>query len=134
MTFEPDTVARLMNTGKKLVGALCFSWSAADRKASPVLIGPSGRITNYPKNALMRVKATGAACLLIHRSVLEDVKALGNQPMVWFQDTIRDGKEYGEDTEFCLRAKEAGHQTWVHTGIKCGHVKNLIVGERDFVA
>lgn len=28
----------------------------------------------------------------------------------------------GEDVSFCRRAREAGHQVWVDTGLQCGHV------------
>src|SRR5690606_37411409 len=71
---------------------------------------------NYVSNALTPCDATGAAMLLIHRSVLATMHTKFAD--TWF-DRIRhpDAKKlWGEDTSFCYRAKAGlGAPVYVHT-------------------
>jgi hypothetical protein len=49
----------------------------------------------------------------------------------WFAEGITGlkGEGWGEDTVFCLRANALGIPVHVHTGIKVGHVKEVIIDE-----
>src|SRR5690606_31048939 len=86
----------------------------------------------YPKDTLVQVAGTGAACLLIHRSVLDKMRA--NHGDHWF-DRVRydDGQAISEDLSFCARLMQQGAKVFVHTGIKTTHHKQLWVGEDDYV-
>jgi GT2 family glycosyltransferase len=67
----------------------------------------------YAAHSIMRVDATGAGCLLIHRDVME---AIGQD---WF--TCKDG--YGEDFSFCHRAKQHGYNIYLNTEARLTHCK-----------
>jgi hypothetical protein len=81
------------------------------------------------------VGGTGSACLLIHRSVFENVAELmgPDHPLPWYQDVIIDNKDWGEDLIFCLRARATGASVWIHTGVKVGHRKSWTIDEGAFI-
>lgn len=83
---------------------------------------------HYPVNALVRCTATGAACLLIHRSVLETIGG------GWFDRMVDPaGKDLmGEDISFCERLRLQEIPVHVHTGIRTSHYKHLWLAEPDF--
>ncbi len=158
MVFQPDLVDRLVEAAhpekRPIVGGLCFSYMVdrQDRKFWPTLFAliPGTerlrRLTKYPQNALIPVAATGAACLLIHRSVLVAMREKFPPPRPWFDETKfydfdeegkpiwESGDEISEDITFCLRAASLGFPVHVHTGIKLGHVKDFEVDEDMFLA
>ena len=157
MTFEPtileDLVAAAHPTLRPVVGALCFAHMRQEtRKFWPTLYAwvpgtqQLRRLTQYPADTLVPVAATGAACLLVHRSVLEELERRWPPPRPWFDETkfyreadadgkpvFSTGDEYSEDITFCLRAQGAGFPVFVHTGIKCGHVKSFEADEALFL-
>lgn len=89
-----------------------------------------------PMGPLVPVDAAATACIMIHRTVLEEMKAkLGP---VWFdhqyiQGTEDDGSvksiEGGEDLLFCERARKMGIQTWLLRGLKLRHYKSTALVE-----
>jgi len=148
MTFMPDVVERLVELADPvdapIVGGLCFGF---DDKGDiqPTLFGllenqedPSSepqviRYHEWPPDAMFQVAATGAACLLMHRSALErirDVQLPGrsspgfNQAYPWFQETEHDGRPVGEDITFCWRAGLCGIPIFVNTSVQVGHIKD----------
>lgn len=156
MTFEPsvleDLIAAAHPTLRPIVGGLCFSYMREEsRKFWPTLYAwvPGSerlrRLTQYPADTLIPVAATGAACLLVHRTVLEKMAERWPPPRPWFDETpfydsdesgnaiLSSGDEYSEDISFCLRAQAAGFPVHVHTGIRCGHVKSFEVDETLFI-
>lgn len=152
MTFLPDTVQRFLASAnskiRPIVGGLCFG---GGRIGVPfptlyTFVNPKendGRITkvirDYPKNALKKVDATGAAALFVHRSVLQ---AMAEKyatspdgypnPHPWFSETVHMGCEYGEDFSFCVRAKQLGYDIFVDTAIKFGHIKTIDFNEEFY--
>lgn len=68
----------------------------------------------YEEGDIVRVDATGAACLLIHRSAVRDWSG-------WFDTT----KNMGEDIAFCMRLRQLGVPLYVHTGVKTSHHKGV---------
>jgi hypothetical protein len=91
----------------------------------------TGRM-HYPVNALVECGATGGACVLIHRSVIESVLAKYGE--AWF-DRLPDpggGALMGEDVSFFDRTRELGIPCHVHTGIRTTHFKHLWLAEDDF--
>lgn len=143
MSFPPDALEKLhesLTDDVRVIGGLCFGFS--DNLLYPTLydLKPEGgaelRMT-YPPNEVIEVTAgTGAAFLMIHRSVLEDVKAAGfSRGFPWFADTeLPDGNTQGEDLTFCQRARNVGYTIHVHTGVKTGHLKSLLFTEEHYNA
>lgn len=140
MSFDVDLLARLVSSAhpvlRPVVGGLCFSADTFGGQIKPTLYtgdGPDDIMWDYPADTLVKVHATGAACLLIHRSTLDQLAARYT-PMPWFADELHDGRQVSEDRTFCRRLKETGIPLWVHTGIKLGHSKVHAVGEAHYRA
>jgi GT2 family glycosyltransferase len=152
MGFAPDTADRLVDAAdpaaRPIIGALCFAWreTATDGTSgfrcepAPTIFdwvevkdGASGFLgrRDYPINQLVQCAGTGAACILIHRTVLERVH---EKYRTWYERVPNPdlGQLTGEDLSFCLRAGSLGFPIHVHTGIKTTHHKELWVGERDY--
>ena len=96
--------------------------------------GNTNRIDEYPPDQLVQVHATGAHCLLIHRSVLEHDGWRDSHPLPWFRTATIAGREVSEDHYFCMKAGSLGFPIYVHTGIKTGHVKTFVADESLYLA
>lgn len=140
MVFAPDALDRLLAfadpVARPVVAGLCFSGSWGTLKMAPTLVDLDGHlIEDWPRGEPIEVGRTGAACLLIHRSVLERMgKANADYPYPWFEDGHLQGLEVGEDVTFCLRLNAMGIPVWVHTGIRVGHVKPWVIDEAMYDA
>lgn len=157
MGYSPDALERLIAvahpTERPIVGGLCFGYgtvsdhtdhaNAAVKRAFPTIFelttnkdgddfGFKAR-WNYVANRVQPVDATGAAMLLIHRSVLVEMRDKWGD--TWF-DRVRhpDAKSlWGEDTSFCYKAKFGlGHDIFVHAGVKTSHSKTIYVTENTY--
>ena len=148
MGFGPDILYRLLAVAdpkeRPIVGGLCFTWSeeASDGlggyrcEPRPTMfkwVPDTGTVcvADYPVNSLVDVAATGSACVLIHRSVLETIR--DEHGDCWY-DRIENpyiGGMFSEDISFCLRAGALGFRTFVHTGARTSHLKNLWVSDID---
>jgi hypothetical protein len=152
MGFEPDAIERLLLAAdpveRPVVGGLCFMLRhmGADNKNGykvlpiPTLfmfarnpgqgVGFASRFI-YPPDALVQVAGTGAAFLLIHRSVLEKIRVDNGDK--WF-DFVHygDGAQVSEDLSFCWRVNAAGFPIFVHTGVRITHHKEFWLGEDDY--
>jgi hypothetical protein len=150
MGFAPDLLDQLLGAAdadeRPMVGALCFrqKWDAtipADLGARRWRIEPTmfryakvegtgeegfAPIIDYPRGELVRVDGTGAACLLIHRSLLETVEV--EMGPSWFEPLKHPSASPGskprwfsEDLSFCARVASVGSPLFVHTGVKTTH-------------
>lgn len=151
MGFGPDVVERLIAAAdperRPVVGGLAFAMKTDGRssfygiryRAQPTLyefyedderIGVVPMF-DYPRNKLVRVAATGGACMLIHRTALEAVRAKYGD--VWF-DTIRHpkGAHFSEDLAFCVRLAACDIPLHVHTGIRTTHDKGGVFLDEEF--
>lgn len=86
------------------------------------------RFNDYPENTLVRVGATGAACLFVHRAVFEYCRTPEFEPFPWFSEGQDRGRYVGEDISFFMRLRNKV-PVHVHTGIKLGHQKTWLVDE-----
>jgi GT2 family glycosyltransferase len=90
------------------------------------------RRSEWPENECVKVSATGAACLLMHRDALEKIAASsGDVAAPWFRE-VQVGAALslmGEDMTFCLRCAAAGIPVHVHTGVQVGHMKPQMLGK-----
>lgn len=147
MAFGHDSLDLLLAAADKdtapVMGGLCFGMTrgqlfptiynlAVDPDTDePVTV----RAVQYPRDAVVRVAATGAAFLLIHRSVLAAMRTHQfNRTFPWFQETEMGGRPTGEDITFCLRAMALEVPVHVHTGVRVGHHKSHILDEDLFDA
>lgn len=152
MGFAPDTVERLIAAADPLerpvVGGLAFAHKTDGKaefhgiryRACPTLydfvdlpdkVGFAPRL-DYPRDVLVPVGATGGACLLIHRTVLERIRERYGD--VWF-DPITHPKGptvFSEDLSFCVRVAGVGVPMFVHTGIKTTHDKGGVFLDEEF--
>jgi len=145
MTFRPDTVERLLEHADPetapIVGGLCFGFDDKG-EIQPTLFGLMGdesspqviRYHEWPPESMFQVAATGAACLLIHKSVFERMRDIEiptrggrrgfNDAFPWFQELEHDGQPVSEDIAFCWRAGLAGIPLFVNTAVQLGHIKD----------
>lgn len=143
MDFRPDTLERLLKEADPekapIVGALCFGVDKG--MYFPTLYDLTGsednpqfvRYDTWAPDSMMQVFATGAACLLIHRSALVAIREFRHparpqqrgfgDAFPWFQETDFNGRCMGEDITFCLRAGTAGLPVHVNTAVQIGHRK-----------
>jgi len=92
-------------------------------------------IRHYPLNEVVQVNATGAHCLLIHRTVLADTRwTEDGHPLPWFRTGVRLGQEVSEDQFFCIKAQSFGYPIFVDTAAKTGHVKTFVADEDLYLA
>ncbi len=125
MTFEPDTLKKLLAVEKDIVGVAYHPRT------------DSGKITKYldeihavvleetddPKyKKPFKCHATGTGIILIKCEIFKQI------PRPWFMfeyyDTGQCSK--GEDWYFCEKAKEHGFETWTEPRIKVGHLGEII--------
>ena len=148
MGFPPDTLSALIASANTVnagaMGALCFSWRADVpdgyggfvAKATPTMFdwdGQGFRVScTYPRNEAVLTSATGAACLLIHRSTAETIRREYG-PEWWNPVRYPDGRFLGEDLSFCWRMRMLGIPLFVDTGIRTTHAKTAWIGEGDFL-
>lgn len=155
MGFPADTVDRLMAAAdpetRPMVGGLCFTQTEKDEDgmggwrchATPTIFDwaklDSGEMGfavrwDYPPNTLLRVGGTGAACVLVHRSVFERIEEAYGR--VWYDrvPNTTTGQLLGEDLSFCLRAGTKSIPIHVHTGVRTSHLKATWVQDQDYQA
>jgi len=154
MGFEPDIIDRLVEAAdpvkRPIVGALCFS-NREDRadglggwrtRPTPTIfdwvkldneqMGFTIR-WGYPGNTLVRCAGTGAAAVLVHRSVF--VRMQEQYGPVWYDrvPNTSTGQLVSEDLSFCLRAGAMNIPVHVHTGVPTSHFKPIWLAETDYL-
>lgn len=153
MGFPPDTLELLLAaadpTERPIVGALCFSQQEIEsdgmggRRTQPTptiydwitVEDQSGYAVrwDYPRDTVTRCHATGSACVVIHRSVLEKVEQKFGP--TWY-DRIPNpstGQLFSEDLSLCVRAGALDIPVYVDTRVKTTHLKNVWVSEESYV-
>ena len=152
MGFTDDTVERLLKAAHALdrpvVGALCFALRGSPQAhtklhAARYDIVPTvydwveiedevgfAPVKDYPRNQLVPIAATGAACMLIHRLAVEKVQAkYGDE---WFSQTTHptgdrgEPRTFSEDLSFCVRLAACEIPLFVDTRVKTTHDKGAL--------
>lgn len=152
MGFSGDTLDRMVESATRnrvpILGALCFAqktdpdiplgeFHAQRYRIQPTLyryveIESTGEIgfqalTRYKRDEFQSVAATGAACVLVHRSALE---VIGPDPFMPITSSTGGGngtpRTFSEDLSFCIRAGAADLNIGVDTSIKTTHYKGGI--------
>jgi hypothetical protein len=152
MGFEADAIERLLLAAdpaeRPVVGGLCFALKhmGPDGKGGFVVrplptLFMWGRTQEqgfgfvnrfrYPPETMVQVAGTGAAFLIIHRSILEEIRK--NEGDRWFDFVAYgDGAQVSEDLSFCYRIAQLQRPIFVHTGIKITHQKGFWLSEADY--
>jgi hypothetical protein len=150
MGFAQDTVDRLVSSADRyqrpVMGGLCF---AQRRVGQSELYGPRFAVVptcyayaeledelgfmpmpDYGRDQVIQVAGTGAACLLIHRRVLEAIR--GQHGDAWFDPIthptgLKGGRRvFSEDLSFCVRCQALDIPVHVDTRVKTVHEKGGI--------
>lgn len=131
MVPEQGLIKKMLDANLPVVSAPCFKRTAPytpcfydklEIKNGAVDITPCTAVP-FTSNRPIQVQAVGAACILIHREVLEKIEA----PYFFPLPTA------GEDISFCLRLQKAGIPIHVLPNIRCGHIGTKTIFEEDFV-
>jgi len=133
--FTPDTIARLMKNEKEIVGGLIHI--DGNTKYPSMFFRQPDRedgtpeyeiLDNYIYGSCVRVDATGAACLLVHRTVFENIQRwLPNPAAQWFQELQVGNTLCSEDVVFCMRAESLDYEIFVDTSVNVGHIKVRVI-------
>jgi len=103
----------LFHMYKDISSALCFQRERPHYPA--VRVKETGILLDIPENKIIQVEGIGLACCIISTEVFKKIE----QP--WFKFEMREGKRIGEDIYFCEKARKAGFEIFVHTGVTCAH-------------
>ncbi|MGE3620751.1 MAG: hypothetical protein AB7L84_09840 [Acidimicrobiia bacterium] len=149
MAWDADSLHRLLEVAdpveRPIVAGLYFSGGRMGGVMMPMIfeLGADGHtrpVLDFPRDAIIEIHATGGGFCLWHRSVFEKMaESYGTlpdgstNPLPFFADEIRDGRQYGEDIVACLRARALGFPIFMHTGVTAIHKKPayLTVGFYD---
>jgi FkbM family methyltransferase len=152
MGFPEDALEKLLEAAdpveRPIVGALCFSQQEIEsdgmggRRVQPTPViydwitveGQSGYAVrwDYPRDTVTQCHATGSACILIHRSVLQRmVDKFGT----WYDRVPNPSTQqlFSEDLSFCVRAGALDIPVYVDTRVKTTHLKPIWVSEDFYV-
>ena len=147
MGFAPDSVERLLRSAHRnerpVMGGLCFGMrretpdpeNHAERfRYFPTIYGwrefhdrvGFEVMADYPRDEVVPVSATGAAFILIHRSVLEKIRERDGDN--WFSQVTHPigPTTFSEDMSFCVRAAACDFPLHVDTSVKICHDKGGI--------
>jgi len=133
MTFAPDTMERMlkrMEEGKDFISGICFrrrspytpaifktlEWSEEGGRTE------SEGFENYPKDSIFEVAACGFAGCMTSVQMCMDI-------MLNHKEWFRPLEGLGEDLSFCIRARDCGYKIYCDSGIKFGHIGQVLVDE-----
>ncbi len=132
MDIPEQTLPRLLCaaavSGAKVIGGLCVMVGSDGPIPTIYQLGDTSQnevtrvMLDYPDNTIVQIAATGAACLLVHRTVIEHFAAL-DRTYPWFYEDEITGQWVSEDIMFTLRCNEAGFPVYVDCTTPIGHVK-----------
>jgi len=125
MRFPKDTLKILMAHDKDIIGVNATTRSEPVKPtAKNIHLNEDGSIDWMPiySNALSGISmADGIGCgvMLIKRKVLEALE----KPYFYFEQ-LKENSILGEDIYFCIKAKDAGFDTWVDHDLS-KHIKHI---------
>lgn len=114
MRFPKDTLQILMAHDKDIIGVNATTRSEPVKPtAKNMLINEDGSIDWMPiysnaKTGIEKADGIGCGVMLIKRKVVEELE----EPYFYFEQ-LPGNKLLGEDIYFCVKAKDAGFDTWV---------------------
>ena len=129
-SFPPDALTRLLARNVDIVSGLYLQRKAPYKPHRYINEEANGAVWTQPllqgDTGICEVQATGAGCLLVKTAVLKALELpywrLGQMaPDVW-----------GDDIDFCRRARAAGFKIWCDLDVLVGHyVIHSVFPSRD---
>lgn len=129
MVFEPQDIVNLLSIDQPIVSAIYPAGTDAPDAAVAGMF-PDLRMSvkkcREAPPSIVPVDYAGLGCIAVAKGVHE---AMGYPWFVESNVVNEDGmiRHDSDDFTFCKRAKEAGFQTHVHTGVIVGHQKSIIL-------
>jgi hypothetical protein len=131
MRFPKDALIRLLKHNKDIVGVNATTRSEPVKPtAKNINFEEDGSVSFLPvysnvKKGIEKVDAIGCGVILIKNSVFKKME----KPYFYFEQ-LPNGKLLGEDIYFCIKAKDAGIDTYVDhdLSLEIGHIGNYIYG------
>lgn len=133
--LRQKALERLLVHGKTIVGSVYQQRRVGGKVCSPIDLRPGNdeavrRIRRGPRNELLEVEWCATGCLLVHRSVYQDIQKANpdrapqaeGEPWDFFG---HDVARMGEDAAFGLMAARAGHKSYLDLGCWTPHVGNF---------
>ncbi len=136
MVFNHRIIEDLLETADPLsapvVGGLCFGVKEGIGQFPTLYHNVDGLpvVMQDVPDGLVKVDATGAACVLTHRSVFEDNRRDGPHP--WFHRREIVGGMLGEDISWHWHLRERNVPIVVNCDVDVGHVKPTIVNKATY--
>lgn len=137
MRFPKDTIERLISLDKDIVGVNATTRTIPVKATAKNLIVDMEKkenqwlaVSSKGKTGIERVTAIGCGVMLVKREVFLKTP----KPWFWFEKIPGD-KLLGEDVYFCIKAHDAGFETWVDHDLSnlIGHVGKYTYGWRDVI-
>ena len=128
--FQPDTLTRLLDRNVDIVSGLYLQRTAPYAPHYYTREEPNGAVWSEPltpqEQGLREAVAVGAGCLLVKTAVLKRL-----EPPYWRLGQMAPDV-WGDDIDFCRRARAAGFKVWCDLDVLVGHyVIHSIIPSRD---
>jgi hypothetical protein len=131
MRFPKDALVRLLKHNKDIVGVNATTRSEPVKPtAKNINYEEDGSVSWLPvysnvKKGIEKVDAIGCGVILIKNSAFKKIE----KPYFYFEQ-LPNGKLLGEDIYFCIKAKDAGIDTYVDhdLSLEIGHIGNYTYG------
>jgi hypothetical protein len=131
MRFPKDALVRLLKHNKDIVGVNATTRSEPVKPtAKNINYEEDGSVSWLPvysnvKKGIEKVDAIGCGVILIKNSAFKKIE----KPYFYFEQ-LPNGKLLGEDIYFCIKAKDAGIDTYVDhdLSMEIGHIGNYTYG------
>ena len=141
MTFKPDLLLELsadMDEGLDMVTGLYFT---RKKPVQPVImdelhwkVRDDGWVDtgfhvyeDYPQDSLFEIAGCGFGCCMTSAKLLRAMNKRHGSPFYPLMGM-------GEDTTFCIRARDAGYKIFCDSRVKCGHISQQEVTEESWRA
>jgi len=128
MTFEPDTLIRLLSHKDDIVSALYFQRKPNYDPVAFDIVQDNGKTVKRIETideSYREVDAVGMGCCLIKTRVFIDC--------IQYTGACFNPTEHsGEDISFCMRARHCGYKIMLDQSIRCGHIGTYIYTEKDY--
>ncbi len=129
MTFPPDTLERMLNRGKEVIGVNSYS-RCLPLSSTVGLMDKKGEYMHPDKHTawemqipdyLFEAYFVGTGIALIDMKVFKKIK----KPYFEFTYDKNGQVIHGEDGNFCRKVKEAGIGVWCDGSIEVGHLGDM---------
>jgi hypothetical protein len=125
LPLQRHVLHRLIGSGKTIIGGAYFG-----RQEGGALMCSDLSLTARAKayeDSVVPVEWVATGCMLVHRTVFEDIQKKHPELGPKKQDEVFDffhpmSSSEGEDVSFCRRARESGHQPHIDLGLPVFHV------------